>query len=314
MHAIDRPVTGATRNVLLVASALAAALWWHRRAAQNDATGTPRLQRWHARIDGRRVLARSVRHRPATGRTAIVCVHGWGVSGLYFTPLARRLGRVTDVHVPDLPGHGGSRAADRALDISDMADWLARWMDAAGIGKAVLIGQSMGCQVVVETALRHRHRVQELLLIGAVPDPSARSLPIQFGRLLGCVPFERPALFPILARDYLRSAPLLLSELRTLMQYPLAARLRELTLPVAVARGEHDRLVPQRWFEHMARQTGAWAAVTIAGAGHAVQHSAPGQLLEMLATTPSAEVQKSEQGSGLRARQCGAGLAERTLP
>ncbi len=51
---------------------------------------------------------------PRAGAPATLLVHGLGLSGRYFVPLAERLaahGRT--VLVPDLPGNAGSRAAAR---------------------------------------------------------------------------------------------------------------------------------------------------------------------------------------------------------
>lgn len=69
------------------------------------------------------------------------------------------------VLAPDLPGHG--RSAGPALSsIADMADWTAALLDAAGAGKAQLIGHSMGSLISLETAARHSDKVSALSLIG----------------------------------------------------------------------------------------------------------------------------------------------------
>jgi pimeloyl-ACP methyl ester carboxylesterase len=64
---------------------------------------------------------------------AVVCVHGFGVSGRYFVPLARRLGARGPVYVPDLPGHGRSGTPPAPLDVPGLAHALVRWMDVAGL-------------------------------------------------------------------------------------------------------------------------------------------------------------------------------------
>jgi 2-hydroxy-6-oxonona-2,4-dienedioate hydrolase len=61
------------------------------------------------------------------------------------------------------------------LDVPELADALAAWMTSLGIGPAVLIGNSLGCQILVELALRHRERVKCLVLQAPTPDPAARS-------------------------------------------------------------------------------------------------------------------------------------------
>src|SRR3954462_8286036 len=54
------------------------------------------------------------------------------------------------VLAPDLPGHGRSTGAPLA-SIAAMADWTAALLDAAGAGKARLVGHSMGSLIALET-------------------------------------------------------------------------------------------------------------------------------------------------------------------
>src|SRR5882762_2215015 len=69
------------------------------------------------------------------------------------------------VLAPDLPGHG--RSAGNALPtISDMADWTAALLDAAGAPRAKLVGHSMGSLIALETSARHPTKVAGLSLIG----------------------------------------------------------------------------------------------------------------------------------------------------
>src|ERR1700716_53188 len=69
------------------------------------------------------------------------------------------------VLAPDLPGHGRSSGAPLAA-ITDMADWTAALLDAAGAATARLVGHSMGSLIALETAARHPAKVAALSLIG----------------------------------------------------------------------------------------------------------------------------------------------------
>ncbi len=75
----------------------------------------------------------------------------------------------------DLPGHGRSEGAPLE-SIEDLADWLGRLLDAAGVSQAVVVGHSMGSLAAVEFAARHPERVLGAALVGtgfpmAVADP-----------------------------------------------------------------------------------------------------------------------------------------------
>lgn len=108
---------------------------------------------------GLRMHARVSADRPsAAGGVAVVLVHGLVVSGLYMVPTAERLAPFYRVFVPHLPGFGRSDKPGRALNVAELADALGEWMDAAGLGRAVLVGNSLGCQVVADMAARGPHR------------------------------------------------------------------------------------------------------------------------------------------------------------
>ncbi|HEY8606778.1 MAG TPA: alpha/beta hydrolase [Noviherbaspirillum sp.] len=65
----------------------------------------------------------------------------------------------------DLPGHGRSKGAPLAT-VEEMADWLLATLDAAGIGRGIVAGHSMGSLIALETACRAPQRVAALALLG----------------------------------------------------------------------------------------------------------------------------------------------------
>src|SRR3982751_3131372 len=107
----------------------------------------------------------------------VILVHGMVISSRYMVPTAERLAPLCDVYAVDLPGYGKSAKPARVLSLAELADALAAWMKAAGLEKAHLVGNSFGCQIIVEFALRHPARVNRIVLQGPTVDPEARSLP-----------------------------------------------------------------------------------------------------------------------------------------
>ncbi|TNE89154.1 MAG: alpha/beta hydrolase [Deltaproteobacteria bacterium] len=98
----------------------------------------------------------------------LVCCNGVGVSTFFFKYVVRHFREHFQVVVWDYRGHGLSgtpkdvRAAD--LSVENNARDLALVMDAAGIDQpAVLLGHSMGCQVILEFAKQFPERAAALV-------------------------------------------------------------------------------------------------------------------------------------------------------
>ncbi|WP_137176103.1 alpha/beta fold hydrolase [Massilia sp. HP4] len=70
------------------------------------------------------------------------------------------------VLAPDLPGHGRSGGPPLAT-VEALADWALAVCDAAGAGRALLAGHSMGSLIALEAAHRAPQRVSALALLGA---------------------------------------------------------------------------------------------------------------------------------------------------
>ena len=85
----------------------------------------------------------------------VVLIHGAGMDStvwqLQTRYLAHRGFRAVAV---DLPGHG--RSAGEALgSVEAMADWVARFVAAAGFDAVHVVGHSMGTFIALELAGRH---------------------------------------------------------------------------------------------------------------------------------------------------------------
>jgi len=80
------------------------------------------------------------------------------------------------VYAPDLWGFGYSTREPLDYDYSLYAEQLLLFMDALAIGKASIIGHSMGGGTAIFFANHHRDRVNKLVLVGAAGMPNPLSL------------------------------------------------------------------------------------------------------------------------------------------
>ena len=96
----------------------------------------------------------------------IVFIHGALNDHSVWTLLARWFAHHGHaVLAVDLPGHGRSPGAPLP-SVEAAADWLPALLDAAGVGRATLVGHSMGSLIALETAARAPQRVERLVMVG----------------------------------------------------------------------------------------------------------------------------------------------------
>jgi pimeloyl-ACP methyl ester carboxylesterase len=162
------------------------------------------------------------------------------------------------------------------LTIPELADTVIAWLDARQLASAALVGNSLGCQVIAEAAVRHPRRVSHAVLIGPSMDPQARTAARQVAGLIRIALREPLSLSGIAVLDYLRCGPWRLW--RTFqygLAHPMADQLRRVLCPALIIRGEHDLLSTARWCDEATRLLPNGRLVTIASAAHAVHYSHP---------------------------------------
>jgi pimeloyl-ACP methyl ester carboxylesterase len=97
---------------------------------------------------------------------AVLCIHGLGGTKASFLPTVAALADSYRVVALDLPGSGES---DKPIGAPYDAPWFARavfeTMDALGLERAHLAGNSMGGRVAIEAGLTERERIGGLVLL-----------------------------------------------------------------------------------------------------------------------------------------------------
>lgn len=214
---------------------------------------------------------------------AIVLVHGLSVSSRYMVPTAELLAPYYRVYVPDLPGFGKSAKPSHILTIPELAATLANWMQEMEISSAILLGHSLGCQVVVNFALRYPERITHAILVGPTMEPNSRTIHQAAFHLLLDMPSEPLSYFPRLTREYLVAG--ITRTIRTL-QYGFADRMEEhlpnMHVPSLIIRGGRDPIVSQPWVKEVHRLLPASELIVLPGAGHAVNCNSPKKLVAII--------------------------------
>ncbi|RIJ51921.1 alpha/beta fold hydrolase [Clavibacter lycopersici] len=113
---------------------------------------------------------------PAAGRPSFVLVHGIGVSSRYFHPVAALLAEHGTVLAVDLPGYGESPRVRRDVTLADHAAVVAEVIRTHGLVDPVVVGHSMGAQIVARLAVDHPGVADRLVLIAPTLPPRTRGL------------------------------------------------------------------------------------------------------------------------------------------
>ena len=216
-------------------------------------------------------------HAATVGSGApVVLVHGFGVSGTYMRPLARRLASSCLVLVPDLPGQGKSGTLRGQVSIAALADCLGDWIDANGLGRPLVVANSMGCQIATQLAVTRPDRVGPLVLVGPTIDPAQRRGRRQLVASLRDTAREPLSLMALAARDNasvgIRG---LLATARAALADRIEERLPDITEKAVVVFGEEDGFVSREWAERVTALLPRGRLVVVPDEPHAVHYTRP---------------------------------------
>jgi pimeloyl-ACP methyl ester carboxylesterase len=248
----------------------------------------------------------------------VLLLHGLGGTRASFFETAAVLSRSYRVHALDLPGFGSSsKPAIGAYNARWFADIILGLMDELGIGRAHMVGNSMGGRVAIEAGLIAPERVAALgLLCPAVAwihrgfHPIVRLLrpefglvPHRFSRRLVASQFwsifcDRDAIDPAVGdlmvdefRRIYQSAGARYAFLSSARNIYLEAphgrngfypRLAELEPPALFLWGRNDSIVPAAFERHVGKWLPSAEQVVIESCGHVPQVEQPDQTHRLL--------------------------------
>jgi pimeloyl-ACP methyl ester carboxylesterase len=244
----------------------------------------------------------------------VILIHGLGGAKSSFLDTAAALSDRYRVHALDLPGFGSSSKPTTApYTARYFADQVRQVMDALDIGRAHLVGNSMGGRVAIELGLRHPERVGGLaLLCPAVAfikrgyHPIVRLLRPEFGLLphrfhrrmvesqlwsLFCdADAIDPSVADVIVEEFQRiygtagARLAFLSAARNIyLDKPFGRggfypRLSELGCPSLFVWGTHDTLIPAGFRRHVEKWLPRAEQLTFENCGHVPQVERPEQV------------------------------------
>ena len=241
------------------------------------------------------------------GHEQVLCLHGLGSSKSSFFETVAALAPEYTVHALDLPGFGSSdKPARGGYDARWFSTAVRSYMDATGIERAHLVGNSMGGRIAIEVAFDAPERVTSLSLLAPalafrrrhlaplvkVLRPELAVVPHSLGERVVRDQFwslfarpERldPAAADVAVDEFCR---LYRSRAARVAFFAAArniyldephgergfyARLAELGPPALFVWGEHDRIIPPAFSRHVGTALPRAAQVILDDCGHVPQ-------------------------------------------
>lgn len=247
------------------------------------ASDTITLRSEYADVNGVKIHARVAEEPGTAGRTPIVLVHGFVLASRVMAPAAELLARDFRVYCPDMPGFGESdKPPVQTLD--QLTEALEGWLATRGIERASFIGNSMGCELMINLAARYPHRVARMVLQGPSVDPPARSYDAIAGRLMKNMMKERSSALNVIAReDYAKATiPRVVKTAFMTFRDEPEKKLPDVTCPVLVVRAGDDPVISQEWAEKVASLPPDGKLLVIPGYCHTVHFTAPDVFVETI--------------------------------
>jgi len=221
----------------------------------------------------------------------VVLLHPFPVNHEFWLPIAETLSTRYRIVLPDMRGHGDSGVGAGPATMDKHAADIARVMDDAEIGRAPLVGVSIGGYALFEFWRRHRGRVAALVLCNTkapADAPEARAGRLQAANDVierGTEPFFQsmiPRVFarttremrPDLVEGALRMMRKMLPEDVAQVQRGMAARpdsvdiLNTINVPTLIMTGDEDILTGANEAELMRQHIPNSQLRVIQKAGH----------------------------------------------
>ena len=240
------------------------------------------------------------------GAMPVVMLHGITDSWRSFEAVLAHLPASLHAFVPSQRGHGESDRPGR-YRTRDFAADAAAFIEALGLGPALVVGHSMGSANAMKLAIDRPDLVRGLVTAAAFAGFSGKPELVEFHRsaieplrdpidpgfaaewqrstLARPVP---PEFFEMTVRECLKApAAVWRDAFAALFDDDFAADMHRIAVPTLIVWGDRDAMVPREDQERIAAAIEGSRRLTYEGAGHALHWEQPARFADDLATFAS---------------------------
>ena len=221
----------------------------------------------------------------------IVILHGWGLSGATFIPLAQILvEKGYRVFTPDLPGFGTAAAPVRPYVLADYVGFVADYCRAQRIREPIFIGHSFGGRVALKYSAMYPKDVRALILSGTpgfTHIPRKKLLLFIVLAKIGGLIFSLPPLnlvqdavrrwyyYVVGAKDFFRAEGMMRETFKLVVQESLVVSMESINIPTLLLWGEFDVIVPPAIAQKMEHVIAGTQLIIVPDADHGVAFKEP---------------------------------------
>lgn len=190
-------------------------------------------------------------------KETVVLLHGWGVSGEVFLPLADFLRKNSfRAYVLDFPGFGKSPIPKKALNLNDYLKIVRELIEKEIKEEVILVGHSFGGRVAIKFSALYPQLIKKLILIDSAGFVK-RGFKIWLIRIFSKLfkPIFNLPIFSSLkikiykklnTEDYLLN-PELKETYKNIVKEDLKEFLPKITIPTLIIWGKEDKITPLSW-------------------------------------------------------------------
>lgn len=177
----------------------------------------------------------------------MLLLHGFGSKKESFYYQIKELSAYYRITAPDFPSFGASEPCDMPWSVDDYAEWLAKFIKAAGLKKPHVIAHSFGARVILKLLANNCAAAEKLIITGGAGIVKPRS-PAYIRRVKAYRRVKK--LFPKFAEkhfgseEYRKLSPIMKESYKKIVNEDLKAAAAEIKNKTLLIYGENDTVTP----------------------------------------------------------------------
>jgi non-heme chloroperoxidase len=224
----------------------------------------------------------------------VVMLHGGTDSWRSFEPVLPHLPDSIRAIALTQRGHGDAPKPETGYRIEDLAEDVVELLDDLGIGRAMVVGHSMGAWVTQRLAIEHPKRLLGVVLAGSfsgtvddpefvafaeematVQEPVPAELAREFQESTVATPLSAEALDTFVAESLKLPARVWRALFRGFVDVDHAEELATVNTPALLVWGDRDAFIPREVQDELLEALADSRLVVYEGVGHAVHWEQP---------------------------------------